>query len=251
VKWFKHMTDMLDDVFIEDLINQYGPAGYGIWCGLLETYGKYAKENCGDFVQIPWSALTSRLHTSSAKLQRLLSDCEAAGKLSQRSNPKCLEIAIPKMASLRDDYGRKRKKVSGQTPDNVHLDTDKEEITKVISKETEAENVRFARAGEKYLAGSGNANMHQTQWAAGYLEATYLEIRSSRPEIPPAAILKCWQECCDEASSRSIGAIKWYKTAFENKTQEWKPGGGKPQGSVIAASRIVPAEQRTGGTGRL
>jgi hypothetical protein len=115
MKWFKHATDMLDDVFINGLTNEFGPAGYGIWCGILETYAKYAKENVGDFVEIPWDALTYRLHTSAAKLQRVINYSETKRKLIVNSNPICLEIKIPKMLELRDEWSTRKKKDSGVT----------------------------------------------------------------------------------------------------------------------------------------
>lgn len=119
MRWFKHMTDMLDDVFVSHLVDKYGAAGYGFWCGLLETYGKYAKDNCGDFVQIPWTALTHRLRTSSAKLQQFLSECEENAKLCQNKNASCLEIKIPKMVEMRDEWRSRKQKDSGVTREKL------------------------------------------------------------------------------------------------------------------------------------
>jgi hypothetical protein len=113
MKWFKHMTDMLDDAFVSQLIDNYGIAGYGMWCGVLETYAKYCKERPGDFVEIPWRPLTHKLRTGRAKVERLLADCAAHSKIMLKNNPQNLEIAIPKMSSLSDEWTSRMKKASG------------------------------------------------------------------------------------------------------------------------------------------
>lgn len=133
MRWFKHLSDMLDDVFVSQLVDEFGASGYGIWCGILETYAKYANENCGDFVQIPWRSLVDRLRTSVAKLQRVLNVCETNQKLIQRHNPRCLEISIPKMLDLRDEWTHRKKKDSGVTREKLP-NKNKEEQKKEIKK---------------------------------------------------------------------------------------------------------------------
>jgi hypothetical protein len=113
MKWFKHQSDMLDDVFVIQLVDEFGVAGYGIWCGILETYAKYCGENVGDFVTIPWCVLTDRLRTSAAKIHRVISFCETSAKLSTRTYGRCIDVSIPKMQALKDEWTSRKKKDSG------------------------------------------------------------------------------------------------------------------------------------------
>lgn len=90
----------------------------------------------------------------------------------------------------------------------------------------------FLEKAEKAFLKAGNPNMNQSGWIEGYLTDQLDEIRNSRPEIPAEAILKIWQECCDDASVKGVRAVKWYRTAFENRVADWQPKatkGSKPK----------------------
>ena len=63
MKWFKHISDSLDDPFIFDLIAEYGGDGYLVFFGILEIL---ARECDGDFSQVSTVFLSSFL---SKKLQ--------------------------------------------------------------------------------------------------------------------------------------------------------------------------------------
>lgn len=116
MRWFKHMTGMLDDVFIVELVDKFGAEGYGIWCGILENYAAYANEvNCGDYVYIPWAVVTRKLRVSRAKVQRILDECATFGKLLQDKDATSLVIKISKMLDLRDEWTERRQKNSGVT----------------------------------------------------------------------------------------------------------------------------------------
>lgn len=88
----------------------------------------------------------------------------------------------------------------------------------------DADCEKFAQAGNTYAIGSGNVNMQNYAWVDGYLSNQYIEIRNSKPNIPAEAVLKVWQQCCDDASAKAVSHPKWYRTTFENRIDEWKPG---------------------------
>jgi hypothetical protein len=231
MKWFKHMTDMLDDTFVILMMDEYGLAGYGAWVGLLEIYAKYAKENVGDWIEIPWVVFRQKLRCKRFHFERLLSFYQKARKIQVEIKPKSFNIKIPKMAEFRDEWSRKKIKNSGgdsgaTPPKNTEADTDQE--TDSRQKNTRlpvpvSEFFEFAQKGQAYAVNSGNPNLHRLEWVAGYLENQFMKIRNSRPEIPAEAILQIWQQCCDDASVKAVGAAKWYQSAFENRVAEWKP----------------------------
>lgn len=136
MKWFKHMTDMLDDTFIHRLMDEFGVAGYGIWVGVLELYGKYAKENCGGWVSIPKTLAEQKLRTKRSTIGRLMLRCQSAGKLEFKESGLDLELRIPKMAEFKDEWAARKNKNSGVarellSPKKEEIRIKKEEIPPV------------------------------------------------------------------------------------------------------------------------
>ena len=105
MKWFKHMADMLDDPWVQDILMvEHGLSGYGFWCGILEIYSKECGTNPGDFVTIPMATITRKLRVSSAKVERWLHHCATYDKLSFEIILRDVRIKIPKILSMRDEW---------------------------------------------------------------------------------------------------------------------------------------------------
>jgi len=116
MRWFKHMSDMLDDEWIQDcLIPEYGISGYGLWCGVLEIYAKHCGDTPGEFHQIPLNTFTRKLHASWTKVEKFLNFCATFGKLSFKKVEKFCDINIPKMKEYRDEWTSRKNKNSGVT----------------------------------------------------------------------------------------------------------------------------------------
>lgn len=121
MKWFKHMSDMLEDTWVQDVfMAEHGISGYGFLCGIFEIYAKECGTDPGEWVTIPMATITRKLRVSSTKVQRWLNDCSTAGKLSFEISLRELRICIPKMQALRDEWAdRKNRELgscSGVTP---------------------------------------------------------------------------------------------------------------------------------------
>lgn len=119
MRWYKHMADMLDDPWVQDVfMKEHGLAGYGFLCGLFEIYAKLWKGDPNDMeVEIPVDTLTRKLRVSSAKVERWLNDGATAGKLRNHRTNSSFIIEIPKMQELRDEWSRKLRSDSGATPE--------------------------------------------------------------------------------------------------------------------------------------
>lgn len=132
MRWFKHMTTMLEDPWVQDVfMAEHGIAGYGFICGIYEIYGKECGAEPGAWVSIPVATVTRKLRVSSSKVERWLNDCATAGKLSFEISLRELRINIPKMADLRDEYTSKKHSVIGilsgeYPPKKQNTDTEKE-----------------------------------------------------------------------------------------------------------------------------
>ncbi len=127
MKWFKHVSDSLDDPFIFDLISHFGGDGYLVFFGILEIL---ARESDDDFSKTqPFSVkfLTKKLQLSAKKLTKVLHFIKKNGRFEVEFDGDKISIKCSKLKDLQDEYSRKRKpKISGHSPDNVAQDKDKD-----------------------------------------------------------------------------------------------------------------------------
>lgn len=208
MRWFKHMTDMLDDTFVVKLMDQYGLEGYGFWVGILELYAKYAKDNCGDWVEIPGTILEQKLRIRRAKVQKLLNFCSESGKFEHRLSWISLELKIPKMASLKDEYGRKKTKKSGQAPDKGAA-KNKEELPNGNSKKadtppSEAQSpvhpiwgdavAMLVAAGEKEQTARSFLGRCLNEYGEGALNEAISACILKNPVSPKPYLMECLQK---------------------------------------------------------
>lgn len=81
IKWFKHISDSLDDPFIFDLIRKHGAAGYLVFFGILEIYAREFKTQNGWKLDVTcdylWRKLGLRTHRT---LSETLLTISEAGK---------------------------------------------------------------------------------------------------------------------------------------------------------------------------
>ncbi len=99
----------------------------------------------------------------------------------------------------------------------------------------------FAKTGLEYAARSNNPNLHNFGWVENYLSNQEKETLSSNPDFPKEGLRKTWQAVCDDASAKGISAIKWYRTAFENRIRDYRP---EPQAAKSYSSAPEPGKKR-------
>lgn len=129
MRWFKHMTDSSRDEFTSGLIGRFGLEGYARWWLLLEAVGSQMKkgsDRCS--VSYPWSEWERILRGRRFKLRSYLVAIQLQSKIKLVENGNELEIKIPNLLKIRDEYSKK----SGQTPDT--------NPDNVRTKDTETEN---------------------------------------------------------------------------------------------------------------
>jgi len=131
MKWFKHFTDASDDEFIAGLEDRFGWGGSGRWWRLLEIVGGQFKKDGAPKAAYPWSFWRKKLKARQKPLEDFLTHLRDRGKIKTREveeklrrssgevevlldfSQDILEIEIPKLLEIRDEYTRK----SGHTPD--------------------------------------------------------------------------------------------------------------------------------------
>jgi len=134
MKWFKHVSTAMDDLFIQDLERKFGDSGYAFWFKTLELMGAHG---IGGELDISWSNYQHKLHKSQAKIERLLSFCSTNGKLSFISKSDIVHISCPKFAEFADNYTKydglstkrlqRQVSVSSKQEEEVDIEEEKKE----------------------------------------------------------------------------------------------------------------------------
>jgi hypothetical protein len=125
MKWFKHISDSLDDPFIYELLREFGAEGYLVFFGVLEIYSReYKPENGWKLVTIP-SYFRQKLLISSSKVKKILLKIH---KWEVEYKDEKVIVFIPKFKELMDDWSKRElRSHSVVTPKILTTDKDKEE----------------------------------------------------------------------------------------------------------------------------
>jgi len=242
MKWFKHYSDMLEDAFIVELIDEGGAEWFGIWCGILEIYARECENNPGGIIEIPLSIIKRKLRISQRKLEKVLNFCREKNKISSEINPKNVQMQIPKMQELRDEYASRKKPKSGVTRDKLPPKTNKQ--TELKNKEIKnspthredlSEEILVSLCVEKIIS-SKNDNIKTFGFAEALIPDAVKRMGAERPEMSHGDIFDCWTDTCDLAVQQNVKSPKWYKTTFNNKLGDFQPvkrKDGKPKKDTL------------------
>ena len=135
MKWFKHISDSLDDPFIFDLMVEFGADGYLVFFGVLEIYAREFKPELGWKLRVTRAYLKQKLSKRQDKLLiNSLKYIQNSGKWEIGITDKDVVIFIPKFTELLDEWTmRKLGSHSGVTPKILGTDKDKDKDTTPIS----------------------------------------------------------------------------------------------------------------------
>ena len=101
MKWFKHISDSLDDPLIFDLLTEFGSDGYLVFFGVLEKYSReFSPENGWKLVINP-SFFRQKFLISSAKIKKILPKIY---KWEVEYQDNKVIIYIPKFKELLDNW---------------------------------------------------------------------------------------------------------------------------------------------------
>lgn len=143
MKWFKHISDSLDDPFIFDLMAEHGDAGYVIFFGILEIYAREFHPEDGWKLEISWNYLRTKLHrTRNKQIENILRSIQVKNKWEIVLTDNDVSIFIPKFKELLDDWTKRKvskktknyvvatEKLQYQEEADTDKDTDKEKDNK-------------------------------------------------------------------------------------------------------------------------
>ena len=132
MKWFKHITDSLDDPKISDLLDRHGHSGYHVFFGTLEVYAREFKTDDEWILDTSMGYLKRKLriyHTN--HLAIYLQSIADLFKWSVDLENDRVKIYIPKFKELLDESTLKKlragEKNSGTVPKKCVTEVDKKE----------------------------------------------------------------------------------------------------------------------------
>ena len=128
MKWFKHISTSLDDPFIHDLIDQFGPTGYLVFFGTLEIYAREFKPEVCWKLDISLRYLCSKLVlTRRSVVIKVLEYIHSCNKWEVTFVGDRVYVKAHKFRALVDEYTQKLIKenreelsiLSGENPESV------------------------------------------------------------------------------------------------------------------------------------
>lgn len=222
MKWYKHISDSLDDPFIFDLMTKYGSDGYTVFFGTLEIYSReFHPESDGNLV-ISWSFLRQKLRMSCSKIKKILMDIH---KWDVKDNGDTITIFIPKFIELADEWTqRKVSKArellgsdSGVTREKLQHDIDKEEDIRLQSPPFQ-EIVTYLnqKSGKNFSPKTASTQKHiKARFAEGRTLQNFMSVIDIK--------VKQWK--ADPKMSPFLRPETLFGTKFEGYLQEAQPQG--------------------------
>lgn len=109
MKWFKHISDSLDDPFIYELMDRFGDFGYLAFFGILEIYAREFKAEPGWKLVTTLSFLRSKLHQTSVKrVSNFIQSDFILKKWQTKVEDKTVTIFIPKFTEFIDEWTQRK-----------------------------------------------------------------------------------------------------------------------------------------------
>lgn len=136
MKWFKHMSDSLNDRFMCDLVDQYGAEGYMIFYGILELYSRDFESDPKWILNVSKSFLRQMLkRRKDTVIIDVLDYINKMGRWEVEIQEKGVSIYVPEFRAHLDEstlkkvraYENSFRNSSGSIPKTKPTDKDKEE----------------------------------------------------------------------------------------------------------------------------
>ena len=116
MKWYKHISDSLDDPFIFDLMTKHGADGYMIFFGILEVYAREFQPKDSWNLSVSLSYLKQKFHKTHKQLiTNPLQTISNSGKWDIKIDGDRVDIFIPKFKELMDESTLKKLRENGKS----------------------------------------------------------------------------------------------------------------------------------------
>lgn len=145
MKWFKHLSNSMDDEKIAALICNGGMEMYGYWWAVLEIVARHVDKNNKCSVAYPIAHWSRLLYTPYQRVTNVLGNLEATGLLQLSKEGTTYTVTISNLLKYRDEYSKK----SGVSPDKKPTDSGAKKQKQNI--DTEKDNTTTTTRAENQL----------------------------------------------------------------------------------------------------
>src|SRR5690242_17382418 len=102
MKWFKHFSTAMDDLFIRDLESRFGDSGYAFWFKTLELIGAHGDAGA---LTISWLNYCKKLNKRRDHLRRMLTFATQQTHLEfTEHSPEVITIYCARFAEYADNF---------------------------------------------------------------------------------------------------------------------------------------------------
>lgn len=134
MRWFKHMTNSIDDEKISKLVDECGLEGYGFFWRVLEMIAAQVDDDGKNYCSYSKRAWCNKLAINHQTWSKLIASCEQAGlfevSYSEQEGSKkgasqhqIITVKSPNILKYRDEWSRKKAKNSGMSPEKLRSDS--------------------------------------------------------------------------------------------------------------------------------
>lgn len=123
MKWFKHISDSLDDPFIQDLMDEFGSDGYLVFFGTLEMLSREFDIDNPGIVTVSHKYFRRKLRLSWHKCSTILKFCESEGRFFVTDDGRKITVNCPKLKDMCDDWTKRLLRSNSEaTPEEHHTE---------------------------------------------------------------------------------------------------------------------------------
>ena len=127
MKWFKHFSNSRRDIFIQELMAEFGHKGYAVWFMLIEIIAEDSNRDLSGHITISEKLLAKELGLKSVGLRNILSFCHEQTKFSVTYENNKVIINFPKIKDIKDNYTKDLQATNKRLAPYKDKDKDKEE----------------------------------------------------------------------------------------------------------------------------
>lgn len=167
MRWFKHLSASQDDEIMSELIDEFGPAGYGIWWIILEKLALACDETDATQARYSarrWAGFAGTSAQFFRKITRFLD--EKIPNFCVEDDGRYIKIDCPNILKYRDEYTqkkqRKEKTNSGQSPDTDSGATPENVLRE--QRQTQSTETEGEQSTEKERASPSSAQPSQKKY---------------------------------------------------------------------------------------
>ena len=184
MKWFKHMTDSLDDPFIQELIMEFGANGYLAWFGIIEIICKENGNQLTGNLSISPTFLKQKFHISSGKLQEIFDFSSRKGKLFFNISEEKFNFSLTKILEIKDNYTKDLqgacKKPSNHKEEEVEeeAEADKDKEIPYIPFKEIIEDLN-QKTGKKFRISAGTKKLISARLKEGFTQEDFAKVHDN------------------------------------------------------------------------